>query len=84
MRRAGSDCLPMLMASEPPAGSTPEVTPVTVSGGEPIAQKATTSDVAVVVLTASLWPLGVVAMLLTKGWSLGSKVAAIGVVIVVG
>jgi hypothetical protein len=42
------------------------------------------ADLAVVMLAATLWPLGVVAMLFTKNWSLRSKVSAVGVILVVG
>ncbi len=42
------------------------------------------ADLAVVLLSATLWPLGVVAMFFTKNWSLRSKVSAVGVILVVG
>jgi len=44
----------------------------------------TRADLAVVLLSATLWPLGVVAMFFTKNWSLRSKVSAVGVILVVG
>lgn len=47
-------------------------------------QGASRADLAVVVLSAMLWPLGVVAMFFTKNWSLRSKVSAVGVILVVG
>ena len=42
------------------------------------------ADLAVVLLSVTLWPLGVVAMFFTKNWSLRSKVSAVGVILVVG
>ena len=42
------------------------------------------ADLAVVLLSATLWPLGVVAMFFTKNWSLRSKVSAVGVILAVG
>src|SRR5712671_5522460 len=47
-------------------------------------QGASRADLAVVLLSAMLWPLGVVAMFFTKNWSLRSKVSAVGVILVVG
>jgi hypothetical protein len=42
------------------------------------------ADLAVVLLSATLWPLGVVAMFFTRNWTLRSKVSAVGVILVVG
>ena len=42
------------------------------------------ADLAVVLLSVTLWPLGVVAMFFTKNWSLRSKVSAVGVILAVG
>ncbi|HVS04631.1 MAG TPA: hypothetical protein VHK65_00500 [Candidatus Dormibacteraeota bacterium] len=47
-------------------------------------QRASRADLAVVSLSAILWPLGVVAMFFTKNWSLRSKVSAVGVILVCG
>ena len=47
-------------------------------------QGADRADLAVVLLSATLWPLGVVAMFFTKNWSLRSKVSAVGVILAVG
>jgi len=42
------------------------------------------ADLAVVLLSATPWPLGVVAMFFTRNWTLRSKVSAVGVILVVG
>ncbi len=42
------------------------------------------ADLAVVLLSATLWPLGVIAMFFTRNWTLRSKVSAVGVILVVG
>jgi len=42
------------------------------------------ADLAVVLLSATLWPLGIVAMFFTRNWTLRSKVSAVGVILVVG
>ena len=42
------------------------------------------ADLAVVLLSVTLWPLGVVAMFFTRTWSLRSKVSAVGVILAVG
>src|ERR1700686_1360799 len=47
-------------------------------------QVTSRADLAVLLLSAALWPLAVVAMFFTKNWSLRSKVSAVGVILVVG
>jgi hypothetical protein len=47
-------------------------------------QVTSRADLAVLLLSATLWPLAVVAMFFTKNWSLRSKVSAVGVILVVG
>lgn len=47
-------------------------------------QATSRADLAVVVLSALLWPLGVVAMFFARSWTLRSKVSAVGVILAVG
>jgi hypothetical protein len=42
------------------------------------------ADLAVVLLSATLWPLGAVAMFFTRNWTLRSKVSAVGLILAVG
>jgi len=50
----------------------------------PEANQTDRADLAVVVLSAVLWPLGVVAMFFSRNWSLRTKFSAVGVILVIG
>lgn len=72
------------MTNDPLVPSTAQVAPPAGSDGDGVVQQTNTSDIAVVVLTAALWPLGAVAMFFARNWSLANKIAAVGLVLVVG
>lgn len=52
--------------------------------GDRVASPVPGADYAVVILTAAMWPLGALAMFFTKSWTLVTKAAAIGLLLVVG